>query len=246
MKLNAKQIDVINRHTLEQYPKEAVIAITKRSAYPLENLHEDPCNHFKIDSRKFYKLNPVALVHSHPVNLKDPPRITATGYYVDPRTPSKGDMQTQANMDIPFGIVSTDGNEVAAPFWFPDLDSDLIGKDYVSGIYDCYRIVRAYYKQKFGIVIPEYPRSYDWWNEDPQAYVTKFKDFGFYEIDESELKEGDGIIIRIGKYEGHAAIYYGPDQILHHLNNRLSGIDSYQKWKGQFTRFLRHKSRPDE
>lgn len=244
MKLNAKQIDVINQHTLAVYPEEAVIAITKRSAYPLKNIHPDPVNHFKVSAREFYKHKPVALVHSHPVDLKQPPRVTNTGHYVDPRTPSKGDMQTQTNMGIPFGIVSTDGVEVAAPFWFPQLDSDMYGQDYVSGIHDCYSLVRKYYKQNYNIILPEYHRSYDWWNEDPEAFITFFKDFGFYEIQEHELEVGDGIIIRMGKYEGHSAIYSAPDEILHHINNRLSGVASYQKWRPSMTRFMRHKDKP--
>jgi proteasome lid subunit RPN8/RPN11 len=244
MKLNAKQIDIINAHTLAVYPEEAVIAITKRSAYPLKNIHADPCNHFKVDARQFYKLKAVALVHSHPVDVKNPPIVTITGHYVDPRTPSKADMQTQINMDIPFGIVSTDGVEVAAPFWFPDLDTNVMGKEYVSGINDCYSLVRAYYKQTYNIIIPEYPRNYDWWNEQPDAYVKLYEKYGFVEIQEHELEVGDGMLIRMGKHEGHAAIYSAPDTILHHINNRLSGVDSFQKWRPAVTRFLRHKDKP--
>lgn len=244
MKLNDKQVDIINRHTLEVYPQEAVIAITARSAYPLKNIHPDPNNHFKVDARSFYKHKPIALVHSHSVNAYNESQLTPTGYYVDPRTPSKHDMITQTNMDIPFGIVSTDGKEVTKPFWFPQLDSDLLGQDYISGIHDCYSLCRKYYKQNYGIILPEYPRSYDWWNEEPDAFINFFKKYGFYEIQQHELEVGDGIIIKLGKYEGHSAIYSAPDKIMHHINNKLSGEDSFHRWKNTMTRYLRHKDKP--
>jgi len=241
MKLNQKQIDVINSHTLAVFPQEAVIAITPRSAHPLKNIHSDPENHFKVDAREFYKLGAVALVHSHPVITGKNTRIDINGTYIDPRTPSKNDMISQINMDVPFGIVSTDGKEVTAPIWFPDLESDLIGQHYLGGVYDCFRVVRAYYWQKHGLLIADQPRDYDWWNEDPSMYITHYHNRGFHEIQESELREGDGMIIRLGRHEGHAAIYVGDNKILHHMNNKLSGYDSYDKWRRNMTRFLRHK-----
>ena len=245
MNLTEHQLQIIHKETLRCYPNEAVIAITKTGAIPLKNVHKEPRHYFSVSSKDFYKHKPIALVHSHTIVLNEPNTRFGIGEYVDPRTPSKGDMQSQINMDMPFGIVATDGENVSPILWFPDLDSPVEGHDYLYGVYDCWRVIRAYYWQNYKIFLEDYARDYDWWREEPNLYIDKIYSRGFYDIEESELEVGDMIILRwFGSAESHSAIYIGNNQIIHHMNNRLSTIDNYTKWRRKMTRFLRHKDKP--
>ena len=73
MQLNEHQTNVIIEYCLKEYPKEAVIAITKDDAIPLENLHKDPNNYFKVDEHIVcHELDTIALVHSHIIDLNNP------------------------------------------------------------------------------------------------------------------------------------------------------------------------------
>ena len=172
MQLTDEQLAIIRSHVLECYPNEAVLVITEHDAIPVENIHADPANHFKIDSTQFYKNRGIALVHSHPYKLGDVVPMFGVDY-VDRRVPSKADMETQQNMDVPFGIVACGGEEVTPVLWFPDLESPLLGHEYTHAVYDCYRVLRAWYWQQYGIFLPDYPRDFDWWKKTPRLYQSK-------------------------------------------------------------------------
>lgn len=240
MELNNLQLGIIREHTMAVYPHEAVIAITQDNAYPLENIHEDPCNQFRVDAKAFYKLKPVALVHSHPTSTPTTVAMN-NGNYVDARTPSVADMTTQMNMDIPFGIISYDGIECTDIIWFPDLDSPIEGQSYMHGVYDCWRLIRAYFYQKHNVTLMDIPRDAEWYEANPNTLSDNFTAAGFHPIIEDELQEGDVLLLRvIGDYVTHTAVYIDPDTILHHINNRLSGIDSYPRWRKRVTNYLRY------
>lgn len=244
MNLTEHQLQIIHKETLRCYPNEAVICITKDDAIPLDNIHEDPRHYFQVESKSFYKNKGIALVHSHPTILGEVnPRFGPE--YVDARVPSSGDMRSQINMNVPFGIITTDGTEVSPILWFPDLDSPLEGHEYLHGVYDCWRLVRAYYWQNYNILLEDYARDYDWWKTNPNLYVEQIYSRGFYDIDEDQLEVGDILIIRLfGTAESHSAVYLGNNQMIHHMNNRLPSVDNFAKWRRKITRILRHKDKP--
>jgi hypothetical protein len=234
IKLNPEQIKIINEHVLSEYPKEAVLSITQDSAIPLKNISDDPVNTFKVCSKEFYKTNPISLLHSHTKNVVSPT------FYIDPRTPSIQDMKLQKNINLPCGITYTDGENIMEPIFFPDLDSDIFGQNFIYGVYDCYRVVRKYYKDNYNIILPEFIR--DGYNEDQTVINNFYKEAGFYEIPFTELKQGDVIIYKYAsEMENHMAIYLNSEHILHHINNKVSGYDSFPKWNRRATKYLRYK-----
>lgn len=243
MQLNEHQTNVIIEYCLKEYPKEAVIAITKDDAIPLENLHKDPNNYFKVDEHIVcHELDTIALVHSHIIDLNNP-RPEFRGVYVDPRVPSKMDMMSQVAMDIPFGIVSCDGNEVSGVLWFPDLDAPLLGRQYISNVYDCFSLLRSYYWQNYNIVIPENPREYAFWRESPNEVLDKYSKFCFKETND-ELKEGDVLVLCImGNYTSHLGIYIGGGKFIHHMTDQLSKEEYLVKWEKQIVKKLRYKGK---
>lgn len=242
MELNEKQRSIIIAETSRVFPQEAVIAITEDNAIALVNIHDKPEEHFKVDPEIFFSYNPIALVHSHPV-----PEGTNKSYdgitFYDPRSASGADLTTQQQLDIPFGICAYDGINFEEVVWFPDVTSPLIGMPYIHGITDCYRILRAYYWQTYKIMLMDYPRTFNWWNEEQNLYADNFSKEGFYEVREQDLVVGDIMFMKIHTpIEGHAAVYIGNGKIIHHFNNRLSNEDDLGRWRKKISRFLHHKN----
>lgn len=246
MKLTEEQYSIVYEEALKQFPKEAVLILTEDGeVIPLENTHPNPTEQFRVSAYDVsVKYKTVALIHSHPIDLLNPKEEFA-GFYVDYRMPSKSDMQTQQALDIPFGIVSCDGQGVSEVLWFPDDESSLTGQHYIPNVYDCYRIVRAYYWQQYGLKIGDHPRSFKWWQEDPSMFLNTFKDYGWYEIPLNEIEPGDLLLMRLIKnYESHAAIYLGSGKIIHHMSDELSREDQYSKYQNIYSRALRYKDKP--
>lgn len=244
MKLTAKQIEKIKTIAREEYPKECVVGITAKGiAIKLENIAADPINDFEVDSKNFIDKGYVALVHSH--TIQEVP-LAIKGLYVDGRTPSELDIHTQMNLDIPFGILAVDQHEVTDIIWFPNLDADMFTQPYISGVNDCYELVRKYHYQKWGTILPRIAYHVTWWEDNPNLYWQNFAKHGYYEVPLSEIKEGDLVMLKImghDKPATHAAVYVGGDEIIHHAANRFAQKDYLSKWSTRMTAVLRHESR---
>lgn len=243
MKLTASQLKTINKHVLSEYPKEAVFALTsKKKLVILKNINPDPENFFSVDEMELDQLDPIALIHSHTYQLSRlPPEFLGP---VDFRMPSKMDMQAQMLLDIEFGIVSCDGQEVSEILWYPDLDAPMLGQQYISGVHDCYSIIRRYYWQTYGVKLDENPRDYLWHESEPNKYVNDYKKFGWYDVGLNEMEPGDMLIIRIGHYESHSGLYLSEGKFMHHLTAQYSRTEDVTKWLKRITRVVRHKDKP--
>lgn len=236
--MNKKLIDEI---MLKAYPNEGVCGINAEGeVIEFENIAEDPRKDFKIDSQSFHKARVEFLIHSHPTHLNMAKMVS--GKPIDPRTPSMSDMKTQQNLNIPFGIVSTDGQEVSEILMFPDLDAPLTGLPYVYGVYDCFSIVRRYFYQKFDKVILDYPRDYNGLFDEFSLYRKHLEASDFIEIPLwSEWKNGDlGVLKLKSRVENHAVLY-DDGQFLHHVNGKDSETLNFDNWKKRITLRLRHK-----
>lgn len=240
IKLTDNQISKIKEVSRLRYPNEAVFVITNKGiAVEMENTAKDPINDFEVDNAKFWSYEPKALVHSHTVLRGTQADMNN---YVDARSPSGLDMQSQEAMGLPWGILAVDEDSVTDIVWFPDMDGEILGQPYISGINDCYTLFQKYYWQNYKVKLKPMAYSPLWWKEDPSLYVSNYASAGFYEIKEHELQVGDMILIRIaGDIPSHSALYLGNDQIMHHMANRLSTIENYSKWRSRMVTFLSHK-----
>lgn len=111
------------------YPTEFVYAIKDGKEVELTNISTEP-NHFEVDAIEVYKLNPDAMVHSHPDHINHPSLL---------------DAMTQRGMGIPFGIVTVTEDGVSDVLWFPDLKADMTTKEYILNVYDEWELVRSYH-----------------------------------------------------------------------------------------------------
>jgi len=76
-------------HFIGAYPNEGIVFIKDGKIYPQENIHPHPNEGFLVDSLTFMKLNPDAIVHSHPSGNP---------------TPSADDVQLRNTTGVDIGI----------------------------------------------------------------------------------------------------------------------------------------------
>ncbi len=236
----ARLVEENKQYFVDNYPYESCAAIVGGKFIPIKNESKELDN-FKISPQKWVLLGDVeAFVHSHP------------DFYA---VPSKQDMLSQYNMDIPWAIVPVTNTAAGIVTWFDHKPSahDLVGRVFVHGVYDCYSIVRDWYYQNKGITLPLHPRNWEHWLDGESMYdegIETFDGFGIFNqvLDES-MEIGDVLLYKLGKTPviNHAAVYVGNGCILHHLtthtpigNNRLSLIEPMARYNSFLVKWVRY------
>ena len=122
---------------------------------------------------------------------------------------------------------------------------DYVGRTFDLGFMDCFTLVRDYYRQEFGIELPNVARPDEFWNHDLDLYSKHYAKNGFQLLDAPphEWQRGDIILMAImSSFPNHAAIVVENGQILHHVYGRLSVIEDYKGvWRNSTTGVYRHR-----
>ena len=208
------------QHAKEEFPKESVgllhIVNGKLRYFKGKNIAETPDEHFVLDPDSYEeaeKISPVkGLIHSHPLTSAEP---------------SEADKVACEKSNLIWYIVNpiTEKWSVTIPEGF---ELPYEGRKFVHGVVDCYSLVRDYYKKEFNIHLNDYYRRDRWWDTDLNLYIDNYAKEGFKEISLKEIEKGCLILINLESNKtNHAAIYLGDHKILHHVQGRLSGIDTY-------------------
>ena len=235
MKLtDAMQADIL-QHAKDEFPKECcgLVAVVKgrRRYFPCRNIAQTPDEHFVLDGWHEVedKGEVVAVCHSHP---KTNP------------APSEADRVACEKSGLPWFIVNpnTEGWGYCEPEGF---ELQYVGREFVHGIVDCYTLVRDFFQREYGITLSDYHRRDQWWYNGENMYVDNFAKEGFSRVPIQELQRGDLLLMNLqSPVPNHAAIYLGDQQILHHVQGRLSSRDLlggyYLK---SCDRVIRHESR---
>lgn len=243
MSLDFRQLDPaivqsIKAHAIACYPQEMCGAITTHGWEPLQNRHADPLHHFDcaVDAAGLQQAGVLlAIVHSHPDG---------------PEAPSGDDVAGQLSMDLPWGIVLTDGHAAADPyFWGDSIEPPPLegrpfrhGPSGTDGKGDCGALLRDWYRLERGVHIPDFARHDNWWAVPGQdLYEQHFAAAGFKPITPDEVQPGDVILMQIrSEVANHGGIYLGGGLVLHHLCDRLSRVDNMLPWLKLVRRVLRH------
>lgn len=233
----------IGEHAKEQFPREACGALTPDGYVKLENRHPDPMRNFDcVDAcnelLRAKKL--LAVVHSHPNG---------------PFGPSAADMRQQEAMDIPWGLVATDGVRVNRPFFWGDcIDPPALerrefrhGPSGTDGKGDCYALIRDWYRLERQIRLDEFPRNDGWWSGPKggdNLYLNGFEKAGFRDMGRADgLRDpqvGDVFLARVrSPVPNHGGVYVGDGQVLHHLGDCLSIRKPIGEWVRLVTHWLR-------
>jgi cell wall-associated NlpC family hydrolase len=237
-------LKAIETDALDRYPEESCGAVTPEGYLPLENRAADrrhsfdcreACQQLQFDGAL------LAVVHSHPDG---------------PAGPSSADMAQQLGMDVPWGLVATNGQGCTKPFFWGDgvATPPLRGRTFrhgpsgSDGAGDCYALIRDYYRLERGVELPEFPRDDDWWlarRDNPDLYSQGFPKAGFRMIYADEVQPGDVFLAQIrSPVMNHGGIILGNERILHHLSGRLSGEAHYTSWAKFINRWLRYDPQP--
>lgn len=229
----------LEQHALAAYPNEACGLILNGDYVPCKNVAGDPGKTFKIDPVQL-SLTPSfdAIFHSHPNG---------------PDCPSASDMQSQIVTGVPWVIISTDGKRCEEPFSFAANGTPpaLSGRPFRHGVTDCYGLIRDWYFLNRGVVLPEYPRDWEWWLENQNLYSEGFADAGFVVLNDGQqdLQPGDVFLAQTPKSPviNHGGIYLGQGLGLHHLSSdnaydptRLSTEEPLVRWRPLIVKWLRY------
>ena len=225
----------ILQHAKAEDPRECcgLVAVVKgrQRYFPCRNIAQTPDEHFVLDGWHEVedKGEVVAVVHSHP---KTNP------------APSTADRVACEKSELPWFVVNpkTEGWGYCEPEGF---ELPYVGREFVHGVVDCYTLVRDWYAREYGIQLRDYDRRDQWWDHGENLYLENFQKEGFRKIPVEELQRGDALLMNlVSPVPNHAAIYMGDNQVLHHVQGRLSSRDVYGGYYGKSTACaLRHESR---
>lgn len=206
------QADII-AHALREDPNEACGYVVHGRYVPVDNVHEDPKFFFRVRPEvdlTMRKAGATTFVHSHPGG---------------PFGPSRADMEKQIKARMPWTLCATtpDKRGFVASWGEGVPVAPLIGRPFIHGIWDCYGLIRDWYKLERKIVLGEMPRDHLWWHRGQDLYVENFEKFGFRKVPLVEARRGDCFIVKVESTTyNHAGVYLGEGLILHHM----SGLNS--------------------
>lgn len=220
-------------HALAEFPRESCGLVIEQQGrvryWPCQNL-APAASCFMLAPQDYAAASDVgevaAIVHSHP-------RVS--------EQPSEADRSACEASGLPWHIVSVPGGRWAhlEP---PGYTPDLIGRNWVHGVTDCYTLVRDWYRIQCSIWLSDYARRDEWWLKGDDLYLDHFADEGFHEIPISQLRSGDALLMAAGsRVPNHAAVFLGDNMILHHVRGRLSGREILDDtWRRRITHVLRY------
>lgn len=246
------QREAIDAHALDAWPKTSCGVICRESEAlvyrPVGDLADDSRMHFRLESKALARIESAAdglaaVVHSHTYAGEGDPDMLQ-------HTPSAAEMREQLRYGVPFGVVVCTRERVVDRFWFGDQCPPwpLLGRPFRHGVWDCYSAVRDWYRLERSLVLPEFPRDWEWWTQDLDMYAEGFGKAGFRVIDREEVGPGDAGLFRIrAKVPNHAGVMKDAEWMFHHPAifspfdiTKMSHLDRVERW----ARFVTHWLRP--
>lgn len=249
MNTNVQIQDFIRQCAVNRYPNEACGFIVqkgkKQYAVEVDNESTKPHAFFLINPESFEAVQDqhgeiIAVWHTH---VNHSPQ------------PSNEDLEGCEVSALPWLILSVYQRE-NNQYEFSDFksiepcgyESQLIGRPYVFGVFDCWSLVVAYYKQKLSITLNNhYPRYEEFWKKGKPFFSDHYADEGLLPInDVKNLEVGDVLMFQTDNTGeiNHVGVYIGDDKFLHHLQGRISKTDIYGGyWQKHTILHLRHNSK---
>lgn len=255
-KLKASTIKQIMAHAKEGYPSEicgVVVMTTSGEKYVrCVNLSTDPTQEFDMcpysysDAEELGEV--VGIVHSHPDHNTRPSSHDIAVMSRNREIQLMVDPESQA---IPWHIVSWPEGDYRQVI--PQVETAILGRPFVHGVWDCWAACEAYYNRYHGLEFPRYDRKDRWWEEKETTsfYEECHEAAGFYRVT-GDPRLGDLIIMQIGRsyHPNHAGVYlgeidqfedrklFGKTLMLHHMYDKKSDIIVYGGQWHQRTRMI--------
>lgn len=231
--------DRIRADAVAAYPNEAVFLLSADGdCRRVNNCADDPTSTFRVSKREMARgraAGLAAVVHSHP------------DY---PACPSAADMRGQLSTAVPWGVVATDGQSATSITWWGEgvPVPELVGRPFVHGVTDCYSAIRDWFRSERDTVLPEFPRDWEWWNNEGDLYRDGFAAAGFTRIDTKDALPGDVWLCQLrSPVPNHGGVLLERGLCLHHPSARLpvepaflSRIEPINRWLPHITHVLRY------
>lgn len=232
-------IEDAKAHALKEFPKESCGIVVDGKYIPCKNKAPNPEEHFSIgvDDNYLYLSDRIqCIIHSHN----------------DSAHASKQDMIEQELHGVPWGIVNIkNGTVMDVFFWGDQLPiQDYIGRPFYHGVYDCYALVRDYFRGQHRITLPRNCREYGWWRNGENILEEGLFEAGFEIVGQGAndlkiIKENDGVLAKVNStVVNHCGVYVGNDLLLHHLclrKSMLSRHDPINIYRQYIYYIVRHK-----
>jgi len=193
----------------------------KEKYYPCKNLAEELGEQFILDPDDWINAEDqgeiVAVFHSHPDH---------------PPYPSDADLASCEYLDLPFYIVTPETEQ-----WYyfepSGYKKELIGRQWVWGVQDCWSIIENWYQKNKGIKLKHWdrPKSPKQFSQNP-LFESGLPLTGFVELENTiDLEEGDVLLMDTTKTGNldHVALYLGNQTILQHCVKKLSCRELYDQ-----------------
>jgi cell wall-associated NlpC family hydrolase len=121
------------------------------------------------------------------------------------------------------------------------------GRIFSLGIFDCYSLVRDWYKRERNYILPKQTESMENLKMNFQTVFTESTELeNWEEVVVPQI--GDGIFFSIRasaeiQIPNHCGIYLGENKFLHHMANRLSVIEDFSdSWRRRVVKYLRYNN----
>lgn len=203
-------------HALSEYPREACGLVLRSLVHGGEdyvrcrNIADGMVDQFVIHPADWAACEDAgiitAVVHSHPDDTAEP---------------SAADVAGCEASGVPWHIVSAP----AGSWWvqYPRAWRDeLVGREFAWGVADCYGLIRDWYRQERGELLPDFPRQAGDFEAGRDLYTEGFPRAGFVRVD-GPPEPGDVLLMRLAaQVPDHGAIYLGDGRMLHHRDGHLS------------------------
>jgi cell wall-associated NlpC family hydrolase len=229
----------MRQQAIEAYPLEAVWLITPGECRQVKNVHVDPENYFSVSKRVLASAlsrGLLAVVHSHPNGI---------------HAPSEADMLSQLALGVPFGLLTTDGEFASDLLWWgADTPVEpLLGRGFRHGTSDCYALIRDYYRTEKDVLLPEFPRSWKWWESGGEGFMAGYEKAGFVQIDQAEAREGDVWLAQLrSPVPNHGGVLLDNNMMMHQAGgtepvdlSRLSIREPIHRYVSLITHWLRYE-----
>lgn len=106
----------------------------------------------------------------------------------------------------------------------------LVGLPFDLDKQNCYQLLRAFYRDNYGIELTDYACPTNWWNGGMDLIMKLSSEEGFSPVNDHPRlwRPGDVIVMAVQSRVGnHVAVLLPDSKILHHLYGQLSCITPY-------------------
>lgn len=226
----------VKAHALRESPNECCGLILRRgdttTAKPCANQAAEPSKDFVISAEEHH----AALVSGELI-----------GYYHshigETAQPSPADLSVCEETELP-GLIYSIAQDSFCEFEPSGYVAPLIGRNFSFGVFDCFSLVRDYYRQRLGIELSPLNRELKDLRLGIEGLPEYCEQNGLFTVD--TYQPHDILLMQLfrAKLPNHCGVFLGTNTFMHQLINQPSkqeSLDGY--WKDSVVRVLRHQSR---